>query len=180
MKVDFESLLHRSLQVSDFVNSLAEEQNLTLRPSPKSWSIAEIVQHLNIIYRIYLPKFDEVLSHAKPLEAKPATYKGSLLGWLSVYSMKPRGGKRHWKMKTMKYLEPQSGDEDVASILAQFQDNKLHFNSIIEKCSKLDIGSVKMATSLGEKVKLYVPECLEFVLAHEERHILQIKELIKA
>ncbi len=180
MAFSYSNILDRSEKIDHHFSGLVanlDEQNWLQRANEKTWSPIEIIHHLNIIYSIYLPKFEETLA-AVGSSGVGRGNKTSILGWLSINVTAPRNGKRPWKMKTMKYLEPIVHPTEWKLVLDTFRKNKEAFNQIITRCEGANVGHIKMATSLGEKVKLYVPECLGFVLVHEERHFQQLHELI--
>lgn len=180
MAFSYSDILNRSQGIGTSFSQLANEldkQSWIRRTNEKTWSPIEIIQHLNVIYSIYLPKFESILAAARPNGVNASGNKTSFLGWLSIKVTAPKNGKRTWKMKTMKYLEPTVNPGEWKLVLDTFRKNKETFNQVITRCEQANVGHIKMATSLGEKVKLYVPECLEFVLVHEERHFQQLYEI---
>lgn len=92
--------------------------------------------------------------------------------------MKPKGKKRKFKMKTFDFFVPTIDEEKVEQVFSTFQSNKMRFNELIKLARKKNLKGVKIPTALGQKVKFYIPECMEFILAHEQRHIVQIKGLL--
>ena len=48
----------------------------------------------------------------------------------------------------------------------------------MQKAEKHSINSIKIPADVFKLLKLRLGECFEFVIVHQQRHILQIKEVI--
>lgn len=179
---DLKAILNRSHKVKMFVkNNLASMplEVLNLKANSKQWSILEVIAHLSLIYKLYAPKFEIALSTAREKGAKSTIVKqqSTILGRMSIYSMKPKGRKRRFKMKTFDFFEPDIDSGNGDKTLEEFLKNKAQFDAFVERSKKLDLQNIKVSTALGEKVKFYIPECFDFIMTHEERHMVQIEEL---
>ncbi len=180
-----DKVLERSTEVRSFIDneiaSLTSEQ-LNWKENLKKWSVLEVLSHLNQVYELYAPKFEQALKHAAKRESQSINGKKqtTLLGRLSIYSMLPKKKKRRFKMTTFDFFEPVSNPNHPNETIKRFLKNKSQFEGFITKSKSLNIEGLKVSTALGEKVRFYIPECFEFVMAHEERHIVQIEELLEA
>ncbi len=182
MDVNYEVLLQQSNQFRNFIKSdiaSLSHDLLTWKENEKKWSILEVVSHLNQIYNRYFENFNKAIDHAPDLNGLAQKKQSTIMGKLSIYAMKPKKKKRRFKMKTFDFFEPVIDPKKTDDTLNLFIDNKERFNEIIRKARLKDLRGIKMPTALGEKMKFYVPECLEFVLAHEARHIVQIQEVLE-
>lgn len=180
MKPSLDQLLQQSNELKNQIEKISEapEESLTRRPDEKSWCVLEVIDHLNKVYDIYLANFERVLTEAYELsDDEEVKYKNSLLGRMAIFSSKPKGTKRRFKMKTFDFFEPSPLSRD--HVFSTFLRNKATFNELLKDARTKDVGKMKMPTALGEKYKLYVPECFAFVLAHEERHLVQMKSIIE-
>ncbi|GAB4232660.1 MAG: hypothetical protein Tsb0034_05500 [Ekhidna sp.] len=183
MQTKLESLLEKSNQIKHHVSSsiatLPKEQ-LSWKENTKKWSVLEVLKHLSLVYDKYLENFSKAISSA-PVLSSDQTRKTerTLLGRLSIYSMKPKGKRRKFKMKTFDFFTPAHQPDHSDEIINEFLDKKGKFNELIREARMKDLHGVKMPTALGEKMKFYVPECFEFILAHEERHMIQIEEILQ-
>ncbi len=156
---------------------------LTKPPSAKSWSIIEVVQHLNISYGIYRPKFDDYLNQAPRTEEEATGFKVRAWQKMMVNMQRPRGDVRKWKMKTLKRFEPlldiqTLDDKMVKDIFATFFESHLHFKKCILDSRGKDARQRTITSAIGPAVKFYLPEAFEFLLSHLERHMVQIKEIL--
>lgn len=183
MEVNYEQLLQDSNLANAFI--LEKVKTLTIdklnfKPSEKHWSILEVIDHLNKVTNLYFPKFDKIIEEARPetLDNSKKRYS-TILGRLSIYSMLPKQTKRKYKMKTFSFFEPNSNSKLPNETLDKYFESKERFNEIIRKSRVLDLNRVKVSTALGSSVKFFVPECFEFLLAHEKRHLVQIQEILE-
>ncbi len=183
MRTTLDELLQRSNEMGHFIeNEVAglPQDVLTRKPNEKTWSAIEVVDHLNKVYDTYLDNFDKAVSSADDLpDGAESKYKSSFIGWMGAYTMKPKGRKRKFKMKTFDFFQPTVEDASHDETIQTFLSNKARFNELIEKARSKDISKVKMSTALGDRYKMYVGECFAFVLAHEERHMVQIEGILE-
>lgn len=181
MDVNFEQLLQHSNEMKNYIKmdvaSLSKEQ-LNWKENQKKWSVLEVVSHLNRIYEKYHENFEKAIHSAPELRGEPLKKQRTIIGSLSIFSMKPKGQKRKFKMKTFDFFLPQIDPNNVDETLQLFLQNKERFNGYLKESRSRNLKGIKMPTALGEKMKFYVPECFEFILGHEARHMMQIKEII--
>lgn len=176
----YEHLLERSNRIkSRILTEIAglDQEVLTQKESPKKWSAIEVVDHLNKVYDIYLENFDKTISAAPKLNGEAQKYQRTVLGRLSVYTNKPKGKKRKFKMKTFDFFYP-TENIDCDKIIKEFAEKKEVFNTQLKEARLKNLNNLKMPTALGEKMKFYVSECFDFLLAHEERHMVQIDGIL--
>ena len=73
---------------------------------------------------------------------------------------------------------PSYSDDSGSALVDTFIENKNMFNGFIKDARFKNLKGIKIPTALGEKMKFYIPECFEFILAHENRHLVQIKTIL--
>lgn len=182
MDVNFEQILQHSNQNLNFVKSdiaTLDSAQLNWKESAKKWSVVEVIGHLNKVFDLYLPNFEKVLDSAIELNGESGTpLQRTLLGRFSIYSQKPKGQKVRFKMKTFDFFQPVHDADTTDETINTFIENKDRFNELIKKARLKNLKGIKMPTALGEKLKFYIPECFEFVLAHEDRHMVQIQGIL--
>lgn len=183
MEVIFEKILQHSNRNGNHVKSdiaTLDTSKLNWKQSPKKWSVLEVIGHLNKVYELYSPNFEKAIGSAPPInDAKGTPVQRTLLGRLSIYVQKPKGEKRRFKMKTFDFFQPVHDPQRTDEVINKFLANKDEFNNHIKKARLKNLKDIKMPTALGEKMKFYVPECFEFILAHEDRHMVQIQEVLR-
>ena len=184
MEFNFEQLLQRSNRIKNRISSDIKPLSgeiLNWKESPKKWSVLEVIGHLNQVYAIYLDNFQKAIDAAPQLKNGEFNHKQStLLGKLSIYTMRPREKKVKYKMKTFKFFEPDNDANQTDETIRLFLENKDRFNDLIKEARLKNLKGIKMPTALGDKMKFYVPECFDFILAHEERHMVQLDNVLNS
>ncbi|MEO1254349.1 MAG: DinB family protein [Bacteroidota bacterium] len=183
MDVNYEKLLQDSNRIKNYIKAdignLKADQ-LNKKPAENKWSALEVIEHLNKVYDVYLDNFHHIITSAKDLKAHEVPQmKRTILGRLSIYANKPKGNKRRFKVRTFDFFRPAIGPEMTHEVIDTFLRKKDRFNELIKAARTKDLRKVKIATALGKRVKFYIPECFEFLLAHEERHMIQIEEALR-
>jgi len=182
MEANYEKMLQDSNLIKNYIKgdiANRDESIITKKFNEKRWSALEVIEHLNKVYDVYLDNFTKVIDEADNLRMDEAPQmKRSLLARLSIYANKPRGNKRPFKVKTFSFFVPAIAPDQVHEIIETYLKNKERFNDLIKKARTKNLFSVKIPTALGQRVKFYVAECFEFLLAHEERHMIQIAEAV--
>lgn len=181
MEVNFEKLLQSSNEQKNFIEkevATLPAEVINWKESESVWSILEVVGHLNQVYELYSPNFIKVLDSAPKSVDEVQKKQSTVLGKLSVYSMRPKSGKRKYKMTTFKFFEPVTSAAAPYETIERFMNNKDLFNGFIKQARTCDLRGIKMPTALGKSIKFYIPEIFEFLLAHEERHLVQIQEIL--
>ena len=146
--------------LTDEVSSLSAAQ-LTFRPAPDRWTVAEVVQHLVVAEPNYWNMLRDALKQP-PNKLKESATDADVL-WYGIDRT------RH--DKTSQDQNPKDQDIDAAQALKKFL--AMHAQLL------------EMARSTNEDLRGHaVPEwgvdayqCLLEISAHEQRHILQIREI---
>lgn len=153
-----------------------EESKLVLKPSEDSWSIIECIEHLNITSRIYIPQFEEVVADQN-YQSQSQTFRRGLLGRLSANHLRPKKQVVRFKINTFKSLEPMKEGWDVVKIKGEFDTHILSLEHVIIASRSINIGKPKITTAFGSVLKFRFADALDFVVAHMERHLVQMERI---
>ncbi len=182
MEANFEILLQQSNTIKNFIKDKVvplDSAYLLRKADEKSWSVLEVIKHLNLVYDKYLVNLENAVANAEQLqEGGVVKKKTTILGSISVYSQRPKGNKRKFKMKTFDFFEPEINNEELHQTLDDYYAKKNRFNEILRESRLKNLENVKIPTALGERVQFYFYQCLEFLIAHEQRHVVQIKNIL--
>ncbi len=185
LTVTSEDQIQRLNRILHKVEQLQElgTKTLTTPANAKSWSIIEVVKHLNIAYDIYRPKIDAYLNQASDTQEDPAGFRVRAWQKIIINMQRPKGDVRKWKMKTLKRFEPlldiQALDDNmIKEIFATFFEAHLHLKTGILESRAKNVRQQTITSAIGPAVKFYLPEAFEFLLCHLERHMVQIKEIL--
>ena len=174
-----EDLRSDTRQIILAANYLLQEdpEKLVQQPAPGKWSVAQVIEHLNTYGRYYLPAIEHAIKndrHAPETEYTP--------GWLGDYftkSMKPlENGHIPNKMKTFKGHQP-SADVDSKPVIDEFLRQEQVLLELLEKASHANISKIRIPITLTKLVKLKLGDIFRFLVAHHQRHFVQINNTLK-
>ncbi|MDO4729111.1 MAG: DinB family protein, partial [Bacteroidota bacterium] len=63
--------------------------------------------------------------------------------------------------------------------LEKFIDQQTELLDLLQQAYNVDLIKVKTKTSISKFIKLRLGDTLQFVVFHNQRHILQAKEIVK-
>jgi hypothetical protein len=150
---------------------------LVEQPSPGKWTVVQALEHLNSYNRYYLPAIQRSLEQDKPAVTnfKP--------GWLGDYftrMMRPgEDGTIRNKMKAPKNHRPPALLDPVP-VLNAFIDGQYSLLDLLEKAKTKDINAIRTPISISKFVRFKVGDTFRFLIAHEQRHFLQIQRTLEA
>ena len=150
---------------------------LLQEPAAGKWSVIQILEHLNSYGNYYLVAIEKSLKQDKPAIDlfKP--------GWLGNYFtklMKPgeEGAIVH-KMQSPKDHRPQR-QPDAFPVLNTFFEQQHYLLELLELAKTKNIGGIRMPISISRFIKLKVGDVFRFLIAHEQRHFVQIENTLAA
>lgn len=147
------------------------------QPSAGKWSVIQILEHLNSYGNYYLLAIETSLKQGTPAIEffKP--------GWLGNYFtklMKPReNGTIIYKMSSPKDHRPQD-HPDAFPVLNTFLEQQHYLLQLLEVAKSKNIGRVKVPVSLAKFIKLKAGDTFRFLIAHEQRHFVQVQHTLVA
>lgn len=158
---------------------------LTYRPDERAWSVIEIIEHLSVSYDLYVNKIDNALRKLPDRQGEAKAFTPNWWQRFIINGVRPKGGQRKLKIKTLKKFEPvlelETLDEvAISAIVERFQKLQLHLKNAILASRFKEVTSIRITSGIGPIVKFYLPESFEFLIAHMERHMLQIEETLLA
>lgn len=164
-----------NLQKLDFAS-------LIQRPHPNQWSIIEVIGHMNSAYYLYESRLDQKLQELPASNESDDSFKVGRKMAFFINAITPQGTKRPMKMKTIKRFEPvfsleELNAEKIEGVFNTFYGYKKHLKNSIQKARTKDVKHSKINSALGPLVKFYLPEAFEFLIGHDERHLVQIAEI---
>ena len=150
---------------------------LLQQPAAGKWSVIQVLEHLNSYGNYYLIAIERSLKQNKPASEvfKP--------GWAGDYFtklMKPaENGTIKHKMQSPKDHRPNS-HPDAFPVLTTFLEQQHYLLELLEKAKTKHIGKIKTPISISRFIKLKVGDVFRFLIAHEQRHFVQIENTLLA
>jgi len=150
---------------------------LNWKPGVKSWSIAQCLDHLITINRLYFPIFEKMKSG--PVENTFMEKYSPLSGFFGRYLIKALGPENPKKMKTSKVAYPSASEID-ATIVEKFEAHNRELGEYVGKISPdVDLRTI-ITSPLAGFVTYSLDDCLTILIVHERRHVLQAKRVVQS
>ena len=141
------------------------------QPAPGKWNVVQVLEHLNSYGRYYIPAIEKSLQ-----ENKPATvmFKPVFIGDYFTKMLSPsEKGTVKYKMKAPKDHRP-SPHLDHQPVLKTFLEQQQTLLELLEKAKSKNIGRIRTPITLSRFIKLKLGDTFRFLIAHEQRHFIQI------
>lgn len=170
LQQDVQETLLQLEQLKDIPHDIMLQQ-----PEPGKWSIAQVLEHLNGYNRFYLNVIEKGLKNSN----YPArqTYKAGWFGNYFTKMMQPRkDGTIGNKMSAPKAYNF-GPDLDVERVITEFRSGQEHLLSLLDKARTADLGRIKVPISISKLIKLKLGDVFRFLIAHQQRHFLQINRV---
>jgi DinB family protein len=159
------------------VNFLSLNENqFNWKPDKDEWSVAQCLEHLRMNLVSFIPVFDkkfrENTNSSIDLEMP---YKNSFLGKRLIRFIGPEGTR---KLKTSKKFTPQLSNYHLGALddFITFHDK---ISEWVEKARKVNIKKVRIVSPAIKILNLSMGDMLRFIIAHEQRHIKQAKNVMQ-
>jgi hypothetical protein len=166
---DLEKCAERHLQIAihDFQNMSAEE--LLTPGNNGGWSIAQCLEHLNRYGKYYLPSIKRAVDQ-KSAKSSSGQFKSGWFGNYFTRMMNPETGKR--KIKAFKSYSPPP-TLDAHAVVAEFIEQQETLLTYLRLAVNSDLNGIRIPISIAKWLRLKFGDVLQFVIAHNERHVQQ-------
>jgi hypothetical protein len=153
----------------------ANEDSLSVIPNYGGWSILQVLDHLNFYNRWYLPKMEMAINKSITQKKRPPEFYKS--GWLGAYFVKMIQPKPDGNL-TSKMVAPKNAIPatilNSEKVLNEFSTHLAHLSNLLYLAMNTDISNTRVVTSLSSWVSLKTGDSFAFLIAHMERHFVQI------
>lgn len=150
---------------------------LIQQPTEGKWSVAQVLEHLNIYARYYIIAIEQKL-HLNQSGANLVFTPG----WLGNYFtqlMKPAADNSlKSKMKAPSNAVP-SAQPSAQAMLNEFITHQHHLLNLLQIARTANLDYIRVATTLSKLITLKLGDTFRFFIAHEQRHFLQIENTLK-
>ncbi|HET9839399.1 MAG TPA: DinB family protein [Candidatus Angelobacter sp.] len=153
------------------VSGLSAEQ-LTRRPEPGKWSIAECIAHLNVtaaaVQKIMAPAIEKGKTEKKcgsgPFSLGP---KGRLMVWIAEPPPK-------FRIRAPKNVRPPATIDDPRQLLLAFLQAQDEWERLMREQDGLDLSRIKAGQGV---FRMRLAATLPWMMAHQRRHLLQAENV---
>ncbi|MCB2409180.1 DinB family protein [Hymenobacter lucidus] len=143
-------------------------RQLNFKPSATSWSVLECLEHLNRYSRFYNAELAKAL-HGQNQRYNPHEVGFTWLGRKSYDTVRPDNGQQH---KTIKHMNP-AGSALGPAVLQEFLEHQEQLLEVLGAAKGANLNRKAVRIEFFRLLKLRVGEALQFVVAHEQRHVQQ-------
>ncbi|WP_375415903.1 DinB family protein [uncultured Hymenobacter sp.] len=155
------------------------EQQLNRRHSPSRWSVGQCLEHLNIVGGHYLPEMRARLDRAQARKTSPAPLiKRGVFGARLVAQMRSSAAEKPL-VSSQRYAPTGNRlPRTVAEVFSRQLDELLR---LVLQARQVDANAVRIPNPLVPLlVRLRLPDTLEFLVAHIQRHVRQAEAVLAA
>ena len=173
-----QQLMESSISLLEDISRLEEYTGtgqLEMNDGEGRWNILQVLEHLNSYYAYYLPMIEKksANSSSKPrIDFTP--------GWLGGYftnMMQPKDGTIKNKMKAFSNHIPVPRLQ-ASKVIEEFLQHQRKLIYLLELAKNRDMNSIRIPISLTPFIKLKLGDTFNFIIAHNNRHRIQINNLL--
>ncbi len=170
-----EQAVTQTIQAATALQQINQDA-LCTAPSGK-WSVIQILYHLNSYNDYYLPHIE--LAMRKNTIPYSATFKAGVIGNYFVNAMMPgNDGTVKNAMKAPKDHVAANGYNDTQAI-STFIDGQKKLLQLLKDARRVDLTKITVPISISKLIKIRLGDTFRFLIAHQQRHFLQIKNTLK-
>jgi hypothetical protein len=173
---DLKQRTQRFIAQAEEWKSLTQDQ-LNWRDNAEKWSVLQCLEHLNLYGDFYLPEFEMRILAGKKINDNPE-FKGGWFAEKTANGMLPQEEKLSNSMNTFKNMNPNHSSLTV-TILDRFLKQQRQLLTLLEKAESVNIAKVKCKITLPI-IKFNMGSTFKFVVYHNERHLWQASNVLKA
>ena len=171
---ELDNSVQKIIHTIDHDFATLSSRELNWKPIPEKWSIAGCLEHLNIYSRYYNPAMERAIAEGKKY-VPTENFKSSWFGNFSVKSVHPDNMK---PQKTLKRLDPAQSTISN-NVVEEFMEHQQKLRKILAESHAINLNKAKIPAEVAKFMKLRLGDCLRFVIAHEQRHIRQAKNVLE-
>ncbi|MFL5740703.1 MAG: DinB family protein [Flavisolibacter sp.] len=143
-----------------------------------NWSVSQILEHLNLYNRYYLPHIEKSMVHITR-----DTSAWFLPGFWGNYFTKMMMPKNVFeirnKMKTSRTYSPEKS-VNVEAVFAEFFQHQNKLLQLLEVARRRNLNTIHIPLTVSKLIRLKLGDAFRFLVAHEQRHMIQARNAIKA
>lgn len=156
----------------------ADAVKLSYPPAEGKWSAAQALEHLNMYNRYYLPMIEKAMVHI-PKEVNAWFVPGFLGNYFTNMMMPKNVYEIKNKMRAMKSFRPDRG-VNVEGVFKEFIEHQKKLLQLLETARKRNLEQVRIPISISKMIRLKLGDVFRFLVAHEQRHMIQARNAIRA
>src|SRR5215213_4959170 len=143
-----------------------------------SWSVAQVIDHLNRYCRHYLPLIEKAMVQI-PKETNAWFVSGFWGNYFTKMMMPKNVYEIRNKMKTSKFFSPEKS-VNIEAVFNEFIQHQNKLLQLMEIARRRNLNTIHIPLTVNRFVRLKLGDMFRFLVAHEQRHMMQARNAIKA
>lgn len=161
-------------RAQQLVSGLTADQ-LTHRPDPANWSIAECFEHLNLTAAAVQPRIAEAIERGKKENITGmGPFSPGLLGRLAIWVAEPPP---KFRLRAPKNIAPKLAGGDPSRTIADFMKVQDGWENLVRNCAGLDQNRITVPGLFPGLPPLRLAAPITWMLAHQRRHLWQAENV---
>ncbi len=152
-----------------------DNEKLNFKISPEKWSIAECLDHVISLDKLYIPAIKSALEKNEKDEYNLNEFTNSFMGKFVLGMFKPEA---KFKVKTPQKFQSSKSNYD-SSIVDDFIDQKKEMIELIEEAKRYEVSRIKITSPTIKLLRMNAGEMFMFLYIHDKRHINQAANVLK-
>lgn len=148
---------------------------MNIKPNPASWSVAQVLDHVIRTNASYFPVIEAL--HAGRYKAHWLSKVPGMPGFFGKALLKAMNDGRAKRHKTFPVWEP-SVSAIPDDVLDRFLAHQQELGKVMQAAQPLLEAKVVISSPAKRFVVYSLADAFEIILAHEERHLLQVQEIL--
>ena len=168
--------VHQIIAAAEHLKT-ADPVKLSYCSKDGQWSVAQVMEHLNMYCRHYLPVIEKSIVHiSKDTNAwfVPGfwgNYFTKMMMPKNVYEIKK-------KMKTTRVFIPDKG-ANVEGVFNEFLQHQQKMLQLLEVSRRRNLSTIHIPITISRFIRLKLGDMFRFLVAHEQRHLIQARNAVK-
>jgi len=148
-------------------------------PAPGKWSVIQVLYHLNSYNDYYLRHIEQTMRSGINIPYS-ASFKAGVIGNYFAKTMLPgNDGTVKNIMKAPKDHAPHAGYNNIEAI-DQFIAGQQKLLRLLKEARNVNMTRLKVPISISKLMKIRLGDTFRFLVAHQQRHFVQISNTLKA
>jgi DinB superfamily len=174
MIADLFELDHR---YADLLRNYSREQ-LNWRSAEGAWSMAQCIEHVARVNRVYIPPIKHAIAHGRSL---PVSEDQPLrtAGWFSAFFLKSVSPEGKAKLRSPRIARPSKEPSliEPEDSLRKLQATHLEIREVLESSNQPDLNRLRFKNPFVPLIRFTVGTGILIMVGHGRRHLLQAERI---
>jgi hypothetical protein len=166
--------LQRSDREAQALIATLDEERFNWRPDPRSWSIAQCLDHLNVANRVYLEPIQHAIEQARSRSApRRGPIQPRLLERWFIRSLEPASRPR---LPAPRKIVP-AARRSRGEVQEEWERIQARLQELLQVAAPLDLNKTRFVNPFIPLVRFSVGTGFRVIEVHERRHLQQAERV---